>query len=100
MDRLNKQSKRTILTTQAIQPGNEFMKTRLSIWQKTSLLALAIFCLAIPAVAAPIQLVTTIDPAVAPPASGGGNSTSGVKFRPYRVNLGFDASNHFSRTCR
>jgi Tol biopolymer transport system component len=39
---------------------------------------LAIFCLAVPAVAAPIQLVTTIDPAVAPPASGGGNSTSPI----------------------
>ena len=35
-------------------------------------------CLAVSATATPLQLVTTIDPSVGPPASGGGNSTSPI----------------------
>jgi len=42
------------------------------------LFALAIFCLAVPALATPLQLVTTIDPSVGPPASGGGNSMNPI----------------------
>ncbi len=40
--------------------------------------ALAVFCLAVPALATPLQLVTTIDPSVGPPASGGGNSMNPI----------------------
>ncbi len=36
------------------------------------------FCLAIPAMATSLQLVTAIDPSVGSPASGGGNSTSPI----------------------
>ena len=54
------------------------MKIQLSIWRKAVLFALAIFCLAVAAMATPIQLVTTIDPSVGPPASGGGNSMNPI----------------------
>jgi Tol biopolymer transport system component len=45
---------------------------------KSALFALAIFCLAVPAMATPLQLVTTVDPSVGPPASGGGNSMNPI----------------------
>jgi hypothetical protein len=53
------------------------MKTSLSIWRTTLCFILG-FCLAVPAMATPLQLVTTIDPSVGPPASGGGNSMNPI----------------------
>jgi Tol biopolymer transport system component len=43
-----------------------------------ALFILAIFCFAVPAMATPLQLVTTIDPSVGPPVSGGGNSMNPI----------------------
>ena len=45
---------------------------------RRALFALAIFCLAVSALATPLQLVTTIDPSVGPPVSGGGNSMNPI----------------------
>jgi Tol biopolymer transport system component/alpha-tubulin suppressor-like RCC1 family protein len=61
-----------------IQLGNEFMKTPLSIRRTALRFTLAVFCLAVSAMATPLQLVTTVDPAVGPPASGGGNSMNPI----------------------
>ena len=54
------------------------MKIQLSTWRKVVLSALAVFCLAVPAMATSLQLVTTIDPFLGPPASGGGNSMNPI----------------------
>jgi Tol biopolymer transport system component len=61
-----------------IQLGNEFMKTPLSIRRTALRFILAVFCLAVSAMATPLQLVTTVDPAVGAPASGGGNSMNPI----------------------
>ena len=53
------------------------MKTQLSIW-RTALLFTIGLCLAVPTMATSLQLVTTIDPSVGPPASGGGNSMNPI----------------------
>ena len=54
------------------------MKTQLSTWRMVVLSALAVFCLAVPAMATSLQLVTTIDPFLGPSASGGGNSMNPI----------------------
>jgi len=54
------------------------MKIQLSTWRKAVLSALTVFCLAVPAMATSLQLITTIDPSVGPPASGGGNSMNPI----------------------
>src|SRR5664280_2104126 len=43
-----------------------------------ALFTFAIFCLALPAMATSLQLVTIVDPVVGPPASGGGNSMNPI----------------------
>jgi len=50
------------------------MKIQPAPSQKAVLFTLAVFLLAVSAMAVPLQLVTTVDPSVGPPASGGGNS--------------------------
>ncbi|MFZ0825891.1 MAG: hypothetical protein WAO02_00575 [Verrucomicrobiia bacterium] len=53
------------------------MKILFSTWQKLAPFTLGLF-LAISATASPLQLVTTMDPSVGPPASGGGNSVNPI----------------------
>ena len=53
-------------------------RTQRSALLRRALFTLAFFCLAVSTLATPLQLVTTIDPSVGPPASGGGNSMNPV----------------------
>jgi Tol biopolymer transport system component len=58
--------------------ARNFLSAKFLALSRCAFFALAIFCLALPAKATSLQLVTTIDPAVGPPASGGGNSMNPI----------------------
>ena len=54
--------------------ARNFISAKFPAVSRRALFILAIFCLTVPAMATPVQLVTTVDPVVGPPVSGGGNS--------------------------
>jgi Tol biopolymer transport system component len=58
--------------------ARNFLSAKSLAVSRHAFFALAIFCLAIPAMATSLQLVTTVDPVVGPPASGGGNSMNPI----------------------
>ena len=73
------------------------MKTPLLIW-RTALRFTLGFCFAVSAMATPLQLVTTIDPSVGPPASGGGNSMNPIITPNGRYVLFASTANNLSLT--
>lgn len=74
------------------------MTTLLSACQKSVHFILAGICLAASAVAAPLQLVTSIDPSVGPPASGGGNSMNPIISRDGRYVLFASTADNLAMT--